>query len=78
MFSNLYKNEMIKKFNLSESLVNSSKHYKIPKFVFKSRNNINNQCQYHHPPNSLFKLQLKSHPELLLDQASRLNKFYKT
>ena len=69
---------MMKKFTLSKSLINSSKHYKIPKFVFKSRNNINNQCQYHHPTNSLFKLQLKSHPELLLDKASRLNKFYKT
>ena len=78
MFSNVYKNEMMKKFNLSESIINSSKHYKIPKFVFKARNNINNQCQYHHPTNSLFKLQLKSHPELLLDKASRLNKFYKT
>ena len=35
MFSNDLKNEMIEKFNLSESIINSSKHYKVPKFVFK-------------------------------------------
>lgn len=78
MFSNVYKNEMIRKFNLSESLINSPKHYKIPKFVFKTRNNINNQCQYHHPPNSLFKLQLQTHPDLLLNKASKFSRFYKT
>ena len=37
MFSNDLKNEMKKKFNLSDSIINSSKHYKIPKFVFKSK-----------------------------------------
>ena len=78
MFSNGYKTEMIKKFNLTESLINSSKHYKIPKFVFESRNSINNQCQYHHPSNSLFKLQLQHQPTLLLDKSSILNKLTKT
>lgn len=78
MFSNEYKNEMIKKFNLSESIINSSKHYKIPKFVFKEKNDINNQCLYHHPANSLFKLQLQSNPGLLLEKKSQLSKFYKT
>ena len=74
MFSNDYKNEMIKKFNLTESLINSSKHYKIPKFVFKARNGINEQCKYHYPTNSLFKLQVKSHPDLLMDKTSQLSK----
>jgi hypothetical protein len=78
MFSNDYKNEMIKKFNLTESLINSSKHYKIPKFVFKARNGINEQCKYHHPTNSLFKLQIQSHPELLLDKTSQVSKLSKT
>ena len=78
MFSNDYKNEMIKKFNLTESLINSSKHYKIPKFVFKTRNSINEQCKYHHPTNSLFRLQVQSHPELLIDKTSQISKFSKT
>ena len=37
MFSNDLKNEMKKKFNLTESIINSSKHYKIPRFVFKAK-----------------------------------------
>ena len=37
MFSNDLKNEMKKKFNLTESIINSSKHYKIPRFVFKEK-----------------------------------------
>ena len=37
MFSNDLKNEMKTKFNLTESLINSSKHYKIPRFVFKAK-----------------------------------------
>lgn len=37
MFSNDLKNEMKKKFNLTYSLMNSSKHYRIPNFVFKSK-----------------------------------------
>lgn len=78
MFSNNYKKQMIKKFNLTESLINSSRHYKIPKFVFESRNSTNNQCQYHHPSNSLFKLQLQHHPTLLIDKSSVLNKFTTT
>lgn len=77
MFSNVYKNEMMKKFNLDKSIINSTKHYKIPKFVFKARNDINNQCQYHHPTNSLFKLQLQSHPDLLIDK-SREDKLLRT
>ena len=78
MFSNVYKSEMMKKFNLTESLINSSKHYKIPKFVFKERNDINNQCQYHHPTNSLFKFQLQSHPDLLIDKPNQINRLFKT
>ena len=78
MFSNDYKTEVIKKVNLTESLINSSKHYKIPKFVFKARNGINDQCKYHHPTNSLFKLQIQSHPELLLDKTSQVSKLSKT
>lgn len=78
MFSNDYKYEMIKKFNLTESVINSPKHYKIPNFVFKTKNEINNQCQYHHPTNSLFKLQLKTYPYLLIDKSSNLNKCAKT
>ena len=78
MFSNDYKTEVIKKFNLTESLINSSKHYKIPKFVFKTRNGINDQCQYHHPTNYLFKLQVQSQPTLLLDKSSQLNKLLKS
>lgn len=73
MFSNNYKTDMIKKFNLTESIINSSKHYKIPKFVFKTRNEMNEQCQYHHPTNYLFKLQVQSQPTLLLDKSSQLN-----
>ena len=78
MFSNDYKTEVIKKFNLTESLINSSKHYKIPKYVFKTRNEMNDQCQYHHPTNYLFKLQVQSHPTLLLDKSSQLNKLLKS
>ena len=37
MFSNDIKNEMKKKFNLSESIMNSSRHYQIPKFVFRAK-----------------------------------------
>ena len=37
MFSNDLKNEMKTKFNLTESLINSSRHYKIPRFVFKAK-----------------------------------------
>ena len=78
MFSNVYKNEMMKKFNLTESLINSSKHYKIPQFVYKERNSIDNQCQYHHPSNSLFTFQLQSHPELLIEKPVQFNKYFKT
>ena len=78
MFSNDYKTEMIKKFNLTKSIINSSRHYKIPKFVFKTRNEINDQCQYHHPTNYLFKLQAQSQPTLLLDKSSQLNKLLKS
>lgn len=78
MFSNLYKNEMMKRFNLTESLINSSIHYKIPKFVYKERNNIDNQCQYHHPSNSLFKFQLQSHPDLLIEKPNQFNKLFTT
>ena len=78
MFSNDYKAEVIKKFNLTESLINSSKHYKIPKYVFKTRNEMNDQCQYHHPTNYLFRLQIQSQPTLLLDKSSQLNKLLKS
>ena len=78
MFSNDYKTEVIKKFNLTKSLINSTKHYKIPKFVFKTRNEINDQCEYHHPTNYLFKLQVQSQPTLLLDKSSQLNKLLKS
>ena len=78
MFSNDYKTEVIKKFNLTKSLINSTKHYKIPKFVFKTRNEINEQCTYHHPTNYLFKLQVQSQPTLLLDKSSQLNKLLKS
>ena len=37
MFSNDLKNVIKKKFNLTESIINSSKHYKIPRFVFKAK-----------------------------------------
>jgi hypothetical protein len=77
MFSNDYKAEMIQKFNLTESMINSPKHYKIPNFVYKTKNAIDNQCEYHHPPNSLFKLQLQSHPDLLMDK-SNIHKYIKT
>lgn len=77
MFSSDYKSEIINKYNISESVINSPKHYKIPNFVFKTKNEINNQCEYHHPPNSLFKLQLQAHPYLLMDN-SNINKYVKT
>lgn len=37
MFSNDLKNEMKKKFNLSDSIINSSRHYKIPRFVYRAK-----------------------------------------
>ena len=37
MFSNDLKNVIKKNFNLTESIINSSKHYKIPRFVFKAK-----------------------------------------
>ena len=37
MFSNDLKNVMKKKFNLADSIINSSRHYKIPKFVDKTK-----------------------------------------
>lgn len=78
MFSKVYRKEMIKRFNLTESIINSPVHYRIPNFVFKNKNDENNQCQFHHPSNSIFKLQLQSHPELLLDKSSSLNKYTRT
>mgnify|MGYP006873146025 CR=1 FL=1 len=78
MFSNAYKQQAIKRFNLPESIINSPIHYKIPKFVFQNKNEVNNQCEFHHPSNSLFKLQIKTHPDLLLDKSSHLNKITKT
>jgi hypothetical protein len=78
MFSNAYKKQAIKRFNLPESIINSSIHYKIPKFVFQSKNEVNNQCEFHHPSDSLFKLQIKTHPDLLLDKSSHVNKITKT
>lgn len=78
MFSNAYKKQAIKRYNLPESIINSSIHYKIPKFVFQNKNEVNNQCEFHHPSDSLFKLQIKTHPDLLLDKLSHLNKITKT
>jgi hypothetical protein len=63
MFSNALKKQAIKRINLPESIINSSIHYKIPKFVFQSKNEVNNQCEFHHPSDSLFKLQIKTHPD---------------
>lgn len=78
MISNDYQYEMMSKFNLTKSLINSSVHYKIPKFVFKSGNDVNNQCEFHYPIDSVFNLQVQAHPQLLIDKSSKLNKLIKS
>ena len=70
MFSNEYKQKIMKKYNITESLMNSTIHYKIPDFVFQTKINQNNQCRFHHPTNTVFKFQMKNNPDLILDKKS--------
>ena len=74
MFSNELKNEMKTKFNLSDSIINSSKHYQIPKFVFKSKfeysNNKYNITKY--------KNRVVSLRNYLIDKSKELNNLSKT
>ena len=74
MFSNELKNEMKTKFTLSDSIINSSKHYQIPKFVFKSKfeysNNKYNITKY---TNRVVSLR-----NYLIDKSKELNNLSKT
>ena len=56
MFSNDLKNEIIKKFHLAESIINSSKHYKIPNFVFKAKSMKPRNKIYNYNPNFYSKI----------------------
>ena len=77
MFSKEIKDEMAKKFHLTESIINSSKHYSIPKFIYKSRNKVNNH--FKNPSNTIFQLQLERNPEILLNKhPSSISKISRT
>ena len=70
MFSDEYKQKIMKKYNITESQINSSIHYKIPDFVFQTKFNQNNQCRFHHPEDTIFKFEVKNNPDLVLDKKS--------
>lgn len=74
MFSNDLKNEIIEKFNLTESIINSSKHYKIPKFVFK----LKGEKIYNKNYFPVFKSRVISLNKYLNDKSKELNNLSKT
>ena len=78
MFSEDYKKKISTKYNISNEIINSSIHYKVPNYIFKSKNGINNQCIYHYPTDNIFNFQVHFKPELLLDNRQLLKKLNKT
>ena len=74
MFSNDLKNEMKKKFNLTDSIINSSKHYKIPNFVFKSKSEKLHNKAY----TPLFKNRVISLRGFIKDKSTELKNISKT
>lgn len=74
MFSNDLKNEMKKKFNLTDSIINSSKHYKIPNFVFKSKSEKLHNKAY----TPLFKNKVISLRGFIKDKSTELKNISKT
>jgi hypothetical protein len=74
MFSNDLKNVMKTKFNLSDSIINSSKHYKIPNFVFKSRSEKLHNKAY----TPIFKNKVISLRSYLNDKSKELKNISKT
>ena len=74
MFSNELKNEMKKKFNLPDSIINSSKHYKIPKFVYKAKSLKPHKQNF----NYLMKNRVISLGNYLNNKSTELNNLSKT
>ena len=74
MISNDLKNELKKKFNLTDSIINSSKHYNIPKFVVHSKSIKYNKYKYY----NIYKTQVVSLKNYLNDKTLELNNLSKT
>jgi hypothetical protein len=74
MFSNDLKNEMKKKFNLTDSILNSSRHYKIPNFIFKSKSEKLHNKSY----TPVFKNKVISLRGFINDKSNELKNISKT
>ena len=74
MFSNDLKNEMKKKFNLTDSIINSSKHYRIPNFVFKTKSEKLHNKAY----TPIFKNKVISLRGFIKDKSNELKNISKT
>ena len=74
MISNDLKNELKKKFNLTDSIINSSKHYNIPKFVIQTKSIKYNKHKYY----NIYKTQVVSLKNYLNDKTLELNNLSKT
>ena len=74
MFSNDLKDEMKKKFNLSDSIINSSRHYKIPRFVYRAKSIKHQKKNF----NFFGKNKIVPLRNYLNDKSVELNKLSKT